>query len=108
MEAAVSIIWSETAERNLQEAYDYLRISSEKAAGQFVDGMLDLIESLRTHPGRHGFCLNPTLQKAKYRCAKFKGYILIYRIADPSEVYLVAIIHEKRHPSRFSGLLGKK
>jgi toxin ParE1/3/4 len=96
----MKIVWSEIAEADLDDIYDYIARDVPYYAEQFTGRMVDAVGVLADHPelGRH---VPEAGERDDVRELVFQGYRIIY-VIKPDRAEIVSVIHGSRdlaHPS---------
>ncbi|MHB8474108.1 MAG: type II toxin-antitoxin system RelE/ParE family toxin [Gammaproteobacteria bacterium] len=90
----MKIAWSDIAEADLDELYDYIARDVPYYAEQFVDRLIEAVNALKDHPyiGRHV----PEADRNDVRELIFQGYRIIYR-TQPDRVHILTVLHGSRN-----------
>ncbi|MEK6662842.1 MAG: type II toxin-antitoxin system RelE/ParE family toxin [Pseudomonadota bacterium] len=88
------LAWSDVAEADLDELYDYIARDVPYYAEQFVDRLIDAVCVLKDHP-RLGRQVPEADTREDVRELIFQGYRIIYLI-ETGQVYILAVIHGSR------------
>jgi len=93
----VKIEWTEPAENDLGEIYDYIARDVPYYAEQFIDRIIEATGKLTDHPkiGRRV----PEANRDDVRELIFQNYRIIYLTRSDS-IYIVTVIHGSRDLSR--------
>jgi addiction module RelE/StbE family toxin len=93
----MEIEWSEPAEWDLGDIYDYIARDVPLYAEQFVDQILATTNLLKDQPlmGRNV----PEANREDVRELLFQNYRIIYQV-KPEFIYIVAVIHGSRDLSQ--------
>lgn len=83
------------AARDLQTLHDYLAREAPRRAGPFLDGLLDLIESLEEHAERGAQPRDEALRERGYRYLAHRGYLVFYKVT-PRQVRVYRVLHARR------------
>ena len=93
----MEIEWSEPAEWDLGDLYEYIAKDVPLYAEQFVDQILETTNLLIGQPSM-GRCV-PEADREDVRELLFQNYRIIYQL-KPEFIYIVAIIHGSRDLSQ--------
>ncbi|PID41378.1 MAG: plasmid stabilization protein [Proteobacteria bacterium] len=93
----MEIEWSEPAESDLGDIYEYIARDVPLYAEQFVDQVLATTNLLTDQP-LMGRCV-PEAHREDIRELLFQSYRIIYQV-KPEFVYIVAVIHGSRDLSK--------
>ena len=87
------LIWSGSAQDDLQNIYDYIFNDLEHYASMFVNGLIDCAERLIDFPqlGR----VVPEYKRKNIREILFETYRIIY-LLEKDKITIVTVIHGKR------------
>ena len=88
------ITWSDVAEADLDDLYDYIARDVPYYAEQFVDRLIDAVGALQDHP-RLGRRVPEAEDREDVRELLFQGYRLIY-LVGPEQVYILTVLHGSR------------
>lgn len=89
------------AERDLQEIFDYVAREGGLAADQFIDRLLDAIQSLEHHATRGAQPRDRVLRERGYRYLVHRGWLVFYKMGARS----VRIYRVLRGRREYRGLL---
>jgi len=92
---------TEPAERNIEEAHEWLYSRSESAALRWIDGLLEGIESLKHFPLRCPLAPESEDHAEEVRQVLYRHYRILYTIRNKC-VYVLHIRHAAR--DRIRGL----
>ncbi len=89
--------WTEPAENDLSEIYDYIARDVPYYAEQFIDRIIEATGKLADHPkiGRQV----PEANRNDVRELIFQNYRIIY-LTKSTSIYIVTVIHGSRDLSR--------
>jgi addiction module RelE/StbE family toxin len=90
----MSLTWSDVAEADLDDLYDYIARDVPYYAEQFVDRLIEAVGALKDHP-RLGRRVPEADDREDVRELIFQGYRIIYLIAS-EHVHILTIIHGSR------------
>ena len=88
------INWSDVAEADLDDLYDYIARDVPYYAEQFVDRLIEAVGVLKDHP-RLGRRVPEAEQREDVRELIFRSYRVIY-LVDAEQVHILAVIHGSR------------
>jgi addiction module RelE/StbE family toxin len=91
----MSITWSDVAEADLDDLYDYIARDVPYYAEQFVDRLIEAVGTLRDHP-KLGRRVPEADDRDDVRELIFQGYRIIYLVAS-GHVHILTIIHGSRN-----------
>ena len=89
----MNIVWSEPAEFDLDDLFDYIARDSPVYAEQFIDRIIDAVDKLADHP-RIGRVVSEAGDD-NVRELIVESYRLIYAIHDDA-VTILAVVHGRR------------
>ena len=106
MATAKKVNWSLNAMLMLGELYDYLEDQMGDVEAQaYLDELMNFGNALDTKSTQHSFCRHKILQEKEFRCARFRNkYFIIYK-SDNQSVNILGVLHVKRGPQAFEGLV---
>ena len=90
----MKIYWSDVAEADLDDIYDYIARDVPYYAELFVDRLIDATDKLEDHP-RIGRPVPEADQRDDIRELIIQGYRIIYLVAD-EEIQILTVIHGSR------------
>jgi len=90
----VRITWSDVAEADLDDLYDYIARDVPYYAEQFVDRLIEAVGVLKDHP-RLGRRVPEAGEREDVRELIFRSYRVIY-LVEAEQVHILAIIHGSR------------
>lgn len=90
----MSITWSDVAEADLDQLYDYIARDVPYYAEQFIDRLIESVGVLKDHP-RLGRQVPEAEDREDVRELIFQGYRIIY-LVQPEHVHVLTIIHGSR------------
>lgn len=90
----MSITWSDVAEADLDQLYDYIARDVPYYAEQFIDRLIEAVGVLKDHP-RLGRQVPEAEDREDVRELIFQGYRIIY-LVQPEQVHVLTIIHGSR------------
>ena len=96
----MKIVWSDVAEADLDNIYDYIARDVPYYAEQFTDKLIDAVGALAEHP-RLGRRVPEAQERDDVRELIFHSYRVIYLI-KPDRVDIVSVIHGSRDLTRQS------
>lgn len=88
------IRWSEIAEADLDQLYDYIARDVPFYAEQFVDRLIEAVSVLRDHP-RLGRRIPEAEGHEDVRELIFQGYRVIY-LLESDQIHILTVIHGSR------------
>ncbi len=88
------ITWSDVAEADLDDLYDYIARDVPYYAEQFVDRLIEAISLLKDHP-RLGRRVPEAEEREDVRELIFQSYRIIY-LAEAEQVHILTVIHGSR------------
>jgi addiction module RelE/StbE family toxin len=91
---ARTLIWTETALQDLDEAAEYIARDSKFYAKAFVKESRQAARSLKRFPERGRIV--PELGEPEIREIFVRSYRLIYKLEDTKRIYVVRFIHGAR------------
>jgi plasmid stabilization system protein ParE len=87
------------AVEDTEEIVDYIQSDSAEAAAKWLEGLWDMIESLRTMPLRFAVIPESLILNTPYRSCLYHSHRIIYRVDETEKVvYIVRIYHVARTP----------
>ncbi|MEK6550842.1 MAG: type II toxin-antitoxin system RelE/ParE family toxin [Pseudomonadota bacterium] len=88
------VAWSDVAEADLDDLYDYIARDVPYYAEQFVDRLIEAVGVLQDHPrlGRH---VPEAEEREDVRELIFQGYRVIY-LVEAEKVHVLTVIHGSR------------
>ncbi len=90
----MSITWSDVAEADLDELYDYIARDVPYYAEQFVDRLIEAVGALKEHP-RLGRRVPEADDREDVRELIFQNYRIIY-LVESEHVHILTVIHGSR------------
>lgn len=90
----MKIYWSDVAEADLDDIYDYIARDVPYYAELFVDRLIDATDKLEDHP-RIGRCVPEADQRDDIRELIVQGYRIVYLVAD-EKIQILTVIHGSR------------
>ena len=90
----MSITWSDVAETDLDDLYDYIARNVPYYAEQFVDRLIEAVGALKDHP-RLGRRVPETDDREDVRELKFQSYRVIY-LVESEQAHDLTFIHGSR------------
>ncbi|MBI5460759.1 MAG: type II toxin-antitoxin system RelE/ParE family toxin [Gammaproteobacteria bacterium] len=90
----MNIRWSDIAEADLNQLYDYIARDVPYYAEQFVDRLIEAVGVLRDHP-KIGRRVPEAEDRDDVRELIFQSYRVIY-LLETEQVYILAVIHGSR------------
>ncbi len=90
----MSITWSEVAEADLDDLYDYIARDVPYYAEQFIDRLIEAVGVLKDHP-KLGRRVPEADNREDVRELIFQSYRVIYLI-ESEHVHILTIIHGSR------------
>ena len=87
-------VWSDVAEADLEDIYDYIARDVPYYAEQFTDKLIEAVGALAEHP-RLGRPVPEARERDDVRELIFHSYRVIYLI-QPDQVNIVSVIHGSR------------
>ena len=88
------IVWSDVAEADLDQLYDYIARDVPYYAEQFVDRLIEAVGALKDHP-RLGRQVPEAEDREDVRELIFQGYRIIY-LVQSEHVHVLTVIHGSR------------
>jgi len=88
------IAWSDVAEADLDELYDYIARDVPYYAEQFVDRLIDAVGALKDHP-KLGRRVPEAEEREDVRELIFQGYRIIY-LVETGRAHILTVIHGSR------------
>jgi addiction module RelE/StbE family toxin len=88
------IRWSDIAEADLDQLYDYIARDVPYYAEQFVDRLIEAVGVLQEHP-KIGRRVPEAEDREDVRELIFRSYRVIY-LREPEQVYILTVIHGSR------------
>ncbi len=88
------IRWSDIAEADLDQLYDYIARDVPYYAEQFVDRLIEAVSVLQDHP-RLGRRVPEAEEREDVRELIFQSYRVIYLLED-EQVHILTVIHGSR------------
>lgn len=89
------LAWSDVAEADLDELYDYIARDVPYYAEQFVNRLIDAVGVLKDHP-RLGRQVPEAEKREDVRELIFQGYRIIY-LVETGQVNILTVIHGSRN-----------
>ena len=95
----MKVEWTEPAEADLREIYDYIARDAPYYAEQFVDRIIEATGKLKHHPqiGRH---VPEADERDDVRELIFQNYRIIY-LVTPDCIYVATVVHGSRNLTTF-------
>ena len=93
----MNLEWTEPALVDLESIWDFIKRDSEYYASQFIERIIDAVESLETFPemGRNV----PEAESKNIRELLFNNYRIIYQV-ETERVLILTVIHAARNLSQ--------
>ena len=88
------IVWSDVAEADLDDLYDYITRDVPYYAEQFVDRLIEAVGVLKDHP-RLGRQVPEAEERGDVRELIFQSYRVIY-LVETDQVHILTVIHSSR------------
>jgi toxin ParE1/3/4 len=88
------IVWSDVAEADLDDLYDYIARDVPYYAEQFVDRLIEAVGVLKDHP-RLGRQVPEADEREDIRELIFQSYRVIY-LVEADQVHILTVIHGRR------------
>lgn len=90
----MTLVWTEPAESDLDEIFDYIARDAPVYAEQFIDRIIETVDVLYEHPriGRQV----PEAEREDIRELIYQGYRILYLIQEPPTISILAVIHGSR------------
>ena len=88
------IVWSDVAEADLDDLYDYIARDVPYYAEQFVDRLIEAVGVLTDHP-RLGRQVPEADEREDIRELIFQSYRVIY-LVEADQVHILTVIHGRR------------
>jgi len=88
------IVWSDVAEADLDDLYDYIARDVPYYAEQFVDRLIEAAGVLKDHP-RLGRQVPEADEREDIRELIFQSYRVIY-LVEADQVHILTVIHGRR------------
>lgn len=89
------IRWSDIAEADLDQLYDYIARDVPYYAEQFVDRLIEAVGVLQAHP-KIGRPVPEAEDREDVRELIFQSYRIVY-LLEPEQVYILTVIHGSRN-----------
>lgn len=89
------IRWSDIAEADLDQLYDYIARDVPYYAEQFVDRLIEAVGVLQDHP-KIGRRVPEAKDREDVRELIFQSYRVIY-LLEAEQVHILTVIHGSRH-----------
>ncbi|MCP4487878.1 MAG: type II toxin-antitoxin system RelE/ParE family toxin [Gammaproteobacteria bacterium] len=90
----MKIQWSEVAEADIDDIYDYIARDVPYYAELFADKLIEAVDKLEEHP-EIGRCVPEAEGRKDIRELILQRYRIIYQVKAES-IYIVAVIHGSR------------
>jgi addiction module RelE/StbE family toxin len=90
----MSLTWSDIAESDLDDLYDYIARDVPYYAEQFVDRLIEAVGALKDHP-RLGRRVPEADDREDVRELIFHNYRIIY-LVESEHVHILTVIHGSR------------
>jgi plasmid stabilization system protein ParE len=87
---------TEPAEKNIREAYEWLRSQSQQAAAIWLDGLLEAVESLAAFPRRCGVAPESEDHEDEIRQLLYGRYRVLFLIRE-RKVFILHVRHAARY-----------
>lgn len=87
----MKVDWSEVAEADIGDLYDYIARDVPYYAEQFIDKLIDAVAMLAEHP-LMGRCVPEADGREDIRELIFHNYRIIY-LLEPERLYILTVIH---------------
>ena len=94
-----SIHWSEFAEKNLRDIFDYISADSHFHAHKTISSIIALSKKLSDSPLKFEECVELKTVNKIYRKATFTPYQLIYRIKK-ERIEILSVFHSSQNPKK--------
>lgn len=91
----MSITWSDVAEADLDDLYDYIARDVPYYAEQFVDRLIEAVGVLKDHP-RLGRQVPEANDREDVRELIFQSYRIIY-LVESEHAHILTVIHGNRN-----------
>jgi toxin ParE1/3/4 len=88
------IVWSDVAEADPDDLYDYIARDVPYYAEQFVDRLIEAVGVLKDHP-RLGRQVPEADEREDIRELIFQSYRVIY-LVEANQVHILTVIHGRR------------
>ena len=88
------VTWSDVAEADLDDLYDYIARDVPYYAEQFVDRLIEAVGVLKDHP-RLGRRVPEAEKREDVRELIYRSYRVIY-LVEAEQVHILAVIHGSR------------
>lgn len=96
---AFRVLLSAPAERDIEEAAEFMMTNSFDAAGKWLDGLQKALQSLEEMPARHAVIAEAASLGRPYRSLPYFSHRIVYRVDDQNaQVYVVRVYHNARRP----------
>ena len=89
----MEIVWTEPAEADLSEIFDYIARDTQVYAERFVDRIIEAVSKLIDHP--HMGRLVPEAERDNVRELIYRGYRIIY-LVQAETIFVLTIVHGSR------------
>ena len=90
----MKLVWSDVAEADLDDLYDYIARDVPYYAEQFVSRLIDAVDVLEVHP-RLGRQVPEADTREDVRELIFQGYRIIY-LVEIEKISILTVIHGSR------------
>ena len=87
------VVFTRTAERDLEAIGDYIAASDSKRAARFVDALVDRCNLIAEH--LLAFALHPGFVARGVRRRRYAKYLIFYRIAS-LQIEILRVVHSAR------------
>jgi toxin ParE1/3/4 len=89
----MKLAFTPIARDDLREIGDYIARDSRREAQRFVTALQEFCRTLLVHPERYP--LSPRHAAQAIRCARYRDYLIFYRIRDMT-VEILRVLHAAR------------
>lgn len=96
----VTVIWTETAKKQLQDIYLYIAEDSILQADRVFEKLVNSTSKLTIHPKKHPQDKYKTDNDGSYRAYELYHYRISYRIT-PTVIYIVRIRSTHKNPEEY-------
>jgi plasmid stabilization system protein ParE len=102
---AYRVLVARSAELDVAETIGHIATDSPRQAGRWLDGLLEIIDSLRDMPGRYAQISESEELGRPLRAVVYRSHRVVYFVDEAhQEVYVVRVYHCARRPLTLSSL----
>lgn len=96
---AYKVLLSAPAERDIEEAVEFIAANSTEVASKWLSGLQEAIQTLEEMPARHALIPEAGMIGVPYRSLPYFSHRVIYRLDEANaQVFVVRVYHGARKP----------